>query len=94
MIDLIKNAKTRSFWKTLTKEQQRDADLLIKWDERGLQKKNSVPTKDILIRMYENLKSKDLVTTIPHRKFGSLSDKPERIKVSHIEEWLEEYFSL
>jgi len=94
MIGLIKNAKTRSFWKTLTKEQQRDADLLIKWDERGLQKKNSVPTKDILIRMYENLQSKDIVTTIPHRKFGSLSDKPERIKVSHIEEWLEEYFSL
>ncbi len=86
MIDLIKNAKTRSFWETLTKEQQRDADLLIKWDERGLEKKNSVPTKDILIRMYENLKSKDLVTTIPHRKLGSLSDKPERIKVSHIEE--------
>ncbi len=39
MIDLIKNAKTRSFWETLTKEQQRDADLLIKWDERGLEKR-------------------------------------------------------
>lgn len=77
----------RSFWKTLTKEQQRDADLLAKWNERGVNKTNwLIPTKDILIRMFGNLKSKDLVTTIPHRKFGSLCDKPEEIKVSDMKE--------
>ncbi|CAF1006859.1 unnamed protein product [Rotaria sordida] len=83
-IDLIKEAKKRTFWDTMTVEQQKDADLLVKWHSQGSNKKNFVPTKDILKRMWENLKSTDIVTTLKHPKYGSFSDKNEQIEKAFI----------
>ena len=63
-------------------EQQKDADLLVKWYSQGSNEKNFVPTRDILKRMWEKLKPTDIVTTLENPKFGSFSDKHERIEVN------------
>ncbi|CAF0981507.1 unnamed protein product [Rotaria sp. Silwood1] len=83
-IDLIKEAKKRTFWNTMTVEQQKDAELLVKWHSQGSNKKNFVPTKDILKRMWEKLKPTDIVTTLKHPKYGSFSDKYEQIEKAFI----------
>ena len=69
-IDLIKDARNRTFWKTLTIEEREDADLLVKLSAQT-QKKNFIPTKDLLQRMWSRMKSTDVITTLTHPKFGS-----------------------
>lgn len=81
MIDLLKEAKRRTFWNTLTAEEQRDTDRLIKWHSQGLNKKNFVPTRDVLKRMWEQVKPTNVVTTLTHPKFGLFSDKYEQIEM-------------
>lgn len=66
----------------MTAKQQEDANLFIKWYAQGSNKKNFIPTKDILKHMWERLKPTDVVTTLKHPKFGSFSDKYEQIEVS------------
>ncbi|CAM2718317.1 unnamed protein product [Rotaria socialis] len=66
----------------MTVEQQKDADLLVKWHSQGSNKKNFVSTKDILKRIWGKLKPMDIVTTLKYQKYGSLFDKHEQIEVS------------
>jgi hypothetical protein len=82
MIDLLKEAKKRTFWNTMSVGEQRDADLLVKWHSQGMHKKNFIPIRDLLMRMWKQLKPMDIVTTLIHPKFDSFSEKHEQIKVS------------
>jgi hypothetical protein len=81
-MDLCKEGKKRTFWNTLTVEEQRDADLLVRCHSQGLNKKNFLPTRDVLERMWEQLKPTDIVITRTHPNCGSFSDKYEQIEVS------------
>ncbi|UJR09455.1 hypothetical protein I4U23_013694 [Adineta vaga] len=82
--DLIQDAKTRSFWDKLTSAEQQNLDLCLKWSHQSLHKKNFVPTNDVLKQLWSKSKSTDLVTSLPHPKFGSFSDKIEHIEKSFI----------
>lgn len=81
MIDLVKDAKARTFWNKMTVEEQQDANLIVKWHSQGFHK-NFIPTRDILKRIWEKSKPMDVVTILKHPKFGSFSGKHEEIEVS------------
>ena len=66
----------------MTEPQQEDANLIIKWHPHTLKKKNFLPTNDILRKMWNQAKSKDIVTNLKHPKYGAFSDTQERIEVS------------
>jgi hypothetical protein len=66
----------------MTEQQQKDADLFIKWYPHMLNKKNFLPTNDLLKIIWDQAKSKDIVMNLKHPKFGVFSDTQEHIEVS------------
>ncbi|CAF4307557.1 unnamed protein product [Rotaria sp. Silwood2] len=84
IIDLVQEAKTRSFWDKITSIEQNNLDLYLKWHYQSLHKKNFVPTNDVLKHLWSRSKSTDIVTSLTHPKFGSFSDKIEHIETSFI----------
>ena len=79
---MISLMKTRSFWNELSSEQKDDADLVQKWDRQRQPRKNYVSVKDILQRMLKRSKSSEIVGSLPHAKFGTISEDREKIEVS------------
>ena len=80
--EILREAKKRLIWDSFAAGGKRDVNILLKWEASGLKEKNVLSTREILQRMWENVKLRDIVTTLTHPKFGSFSDKNEAIEVS------------
>jgi hypothetical protein len=62
-------------------EEQEDAELFLKWHDQQL-RRNVLPSKDLLRRMWRKSKLSSIVSMIIHPKFGSISERNEVIEVS------------
>ena len=94
IIDLIEEAKTRSFWNRLSSIDQNNVNLYLKWHNQNLQNKSFVPTSDVLKQLWSKSKSADIVTSLVHPKFGSFSAKIEQIEVGVATKNVRENFEL
>ena len=68
--------------------EQKDADLLTKWQSQNSNRQNFLPTRDLLKRMWEQKKDVDIVTTLAHPRFGSIFGQHEQIEVSKNNKYL------
>jgi hypothetical protein len=80
MMELIREARQRSFWTRLTTEERHQINLYEKWQPFS-KKKNFIPADDVLKVIWQTMEPSRLITHLTDPKVGPFSENPKVIEV-------------